>query len=85
MSDNHANNIKEPKMKWVSVNEYLPPVGVAVLCFRPDALDDWSDKPLRICYRKQDGKFSGCHKVTHWLDANMPPGWTNDHGKRQHA
>lgn len=72
-------------MKWVSVDDYLPPHGVQVVCFRPNALLDYNDKPLRICHRKPDGEFSGCHRVTHWLDMDMPPGWTDEHGKRQYA
>ena len=72
-------------MKWNSVTRALPPIGVEVLCFRPCALSDWSDKPLRMCHREPDGSFSGSHEVTHWLDCDMPPGWTDEHGKRQHA
>lgn len=72
-------------MKWVSVEDYLPPVGVDVLAFRPDALTDFSDKSLRICHRDRYGNFTGCHNVTHWLEMDMPEGWNDEHGKRQHA
>ena len=73
-------------MKWISVDDgYLPPPGMEVLAYRPDALLDHNDKPLIICHRKPNGKWSGCHKVTHWLEMDMPPGWTSDMEKRQHA
>ena len=72
-------------MRWISVDESHPPVGVDVLCFRPTALLDWNDKPLRMCHYNIHGIYSGCHEVTHWLDIDMPPGWTDDMGKRQHA
>lgn len=67
-------------MKWVDVKDYLPPIGVEVLCFRPDAI-----RPLKLLSRKANGDFHGYSKlVTHWLDMDMPPGWTDEHGKRQH-
>jgi hypothetical protein len=72
-------------MKWVNVEEYLPPIGVDVLCFRPSALEDSTDKPLRICHRTHDGAFSGSYEVTQWLDMDVPEGWTNECGKRQHS
>lgn len=72
-------------MKWVSVDDYLPPPGIEVLAFRPLALNDYSDKPLCMSRRRIDGTWHGCHNVTHWLDIDMPPGWTDEMGKRQHA
>lgn len=72
-------------MKWISVNDLLPVIGVEVVAFRPDALLDYNDKPLRLCCRKLDGTWSGCHKVTHWLDVGMPPGWAEEHAKRQNS
>lgn len=72
-------------MKWVSVNDYLPPIGIEVLCFRPNSLLDWNDDPLRLCAKMPNGKFTGAHEVTHWLDMDMPPGWTDEHAKRQHS
>lgn len=72
-------------MKWIKVAETLPPIGVDVLCFRPNALLDWNDKPLRMCHRNANGVFTGCHVVEQWLDIDMPDGWTDDMGKRQHS
>lgn len=70
-------------MTWVSVDDYLPPIGLQVLCFRPNAMLDWNDKPLRVCARNPAGNFCGAHEVTFWLDCDMPPGWNDEHGKRQ--
>lgn len=70
-------------MKWISVDDWLPPPGMEVLCFRPAAMNDYSDKPLRMCSRKPDGNWEGRHEVTHWLSMDMPPGWTGEHAKRQ--
>lgn len=68
-------------MKWINVNDSMPPIGVEVLCFRPDAI-----KPLRMLARRTDGQFPGYkNSVTQWLDMDMPDGWTDEHGKRQHS
>ena len=75
-------------MKWIDVNDYLPPIGVEVLCFRPeteDYIQAMSNKPLVLYARRSDGLFPGLYPVTHWLDMDMPPGWTADHAKKQHA
>jgi len=70
-------------MSWVSVDDSLPPIGEDVLCFRPDAVLDWSDKPLKLCRLQTNGKFTGMHEVTHWMRILTPPGWKPKHSTRQ--
>lgn len=72
-------------MKWINVEDRLPPIGLEVLCYRPDTGDDLWAKPLKLYARAANGRFPGLYHVTHWLEMDLPPGWTDDNARRQHA